>query len=122
MDHREELGIRPFSREKVRAIVWLDQLHTAFGLTCAGGDLSECEHARENCKRRAGNYLNTTWDQCPVRVILDDPRMTAAMHLERCAKISPISNWPFGYSAWVPHLVADISTARLDRKNSERRS
>jgi len=120
MDYREELGRGPFSREKVRAVVWLDQLHTSYGLPCAGGDFSRCEHDLETCKERSGRYLNTQWDKCPVRVILDDPRLTAAMHLERCAKISPLSNWPERYSAWVPALIATLSKARADRINSDR--
>ena len=121
MGDRKKLGYGPFSGKKVRAIVWLDQLHTSFGLQCAGGNFSGCDHDTKICKGRAGFYLNTKWDTCPVRVILDDSRMTAAMQLERCSKISPLSNWPDSYSAWVPELVSSIRAARIDRENSEKR-
>jgi len=99
--------------------VFLDQLMRAHGLGCAVGNFDYCRHDRTKCVQKAGWYLNNQWSCCPVREVLDDSRMTAALQLERQAKISPIANWPAGYAAWVPEYVCSISSARQERANSE---
>ena len=121
MDHREILGSRPFSQQKIRAIVWLDQLTNAYGLRCAAGDFTQCGLDEEACKKKAGYYLNSEWDQCPVRCVIDDERKIAALKIEKLAKISPRSNWPDGYTAWLPELVCALKDARDERIESDRR-
>lgn len=101
--------------------MWLDQLTNAFGLKCAGGDFTQCTLDPQKCKKRAGAYLNTNWDTCPVKTVLGDDKIVAALHVDRLAKISPLANWPDGYSAWVPELVCAIRDAREDRAMNERR-
>ena len=99
--------------------MWLDQLIKAHGLRCAAGNFADCELKSEKCKTRKGWYLNRSWSGCPVRAVLDDPRMSAALQIERQAKISPISNWPDGYSAWLPEYVLAIADAREERASSK---
>ena len=101
--------------------MWLDQLIKAHGLRCAGGNFEECGLDSSKCKKRSGYYLNSSWDKCPVRAVLDDEKIMAALKMERLAKIAPLSNWPDGYSAWLPELVCAIRDARDDRVANERR-
>jgi hypothetical protein len=103
----------------VRVVVFLDQLFRAHGLGCAAGSFDYCQHDRSKCAEKAGFYVNNQWSRCPVREVLDDSRMTAALQVERQSKISPIANWPSGYAAWVPEYVCAISAAREERASSE---
>ena len=99
--------------------MFLDQLVRAHGLSCAGGKFDYCNHDRKKCAKKSGWYLNHEWSRCPVREVLDDSRMTAALQLERQSKVSPIANWPNGYAAWVPEYICAIAAAREERASSE---
>ena len=95
--------------------MWLDVLDRIGGLECSGGHCPD----RSKCDTRGGMYLGHDFPSCPVRMMLDDVHLQAAMSIERAVAISPITGWPDGFSAWVVELSSMLKAARADRRQSE---
>ena len=95
-------------------MAWLDVLGDVHGLAGAKGD--PCERSSGRCADRAGTYLGTHWPGCPVRSALSDPRLLAVVSLDSAAQVSGIADWPEGYAAWVPRLLAELRRKRDERQ------
>ena len=74
----------------MRAVVWLDQLKKLHGLPCAGQDFTDCGSDPSECKKKEGVYLGEWWDECPIRSLMDDKRLVAALSVEAQAEINPL--------------------------------
>ena len=86
------------------------------GLACAGGDLSGCNGQEGACASRGGLMLGVVWPGCPVREIMRDARIQAALGLDNARKISPLADWPHGFAAWVPEMLATLKGFRDSRQ------
>ena len=62
--------------------------------------------------------MGQDYDTCPARIVMDDPRLLAALKLEAEASIQPLANWPEGYSAWAVELLGELKRARQDRERA----
>lgn len=48
-----------------------------------------------------------------------DDELTAVRALRRSARLSPLTDWPQGYTAWVVQLWSQIEAAEVERRLSE---
>jgi len=59
------------------------------------------------------------WSRCPVGIAESDPLWAEATHLTACARLSPLSDWPDGYSAGV---VGAMMMQRAEQDREEARA
>ena len=118
-DGAVESQTQPFSRAKIRVIVWRDLLSRIHGLRCADGDVDECTVDRKICESKAGVYLRATFDICPIRACLDDFALMASLSLENQFEIAPPSGWPDDYAGGVVDLLLAIKETRNKKQLDE---
>lgn len=70
----------------------------------------------------AGEYLRTSWDRCPLAEIERDDDLVAVQRLRRMAKLSPLSDFPEGYSAGAVSIWLDLESAEAERRAEERQT
>lgn len=70
----------------------------------------------------AGDYLRTSWDRCPLAEIERDDDLVAVQRLRRMAKLSPLSDFPEGYSAGAVTIWLDLESAEAERRAEERQA
>lgn len=52
------------------------------------------------------------WSRCPIGVLESDPLFQRAIHLLACARVSPLVDWPTGYSAGCVSAIMAIQHER----------
>lgn len=67
----------------------------------------------------AGDYLRTSWDRCPLAEIERDDDLVAVQRLRRMAKLSPLSDFPEGYSAGAVTIWMQLERAEAERRAEE---
>jgi hypothetical protein len=93
-----------------------------FGLKC-----EQCprEHKCDQWEEGATSYkyegkplFKVNWERCPVDYLKSD-HLKIALDTLGHAKISPIADWPFGFSAWFVEYTAEIHRVIEERKAEE---
>ena len=81
--------------------------------------MSACGGEGSVCASRGGTYLGQQWETCPVSAAMRDRRLQAALTLDGARRVSPLADWPDGYAAWVPGLLAEIESVRSARSDHD---
>jgi hypothetical protein len=71
-------------------------------VTCA---YSGCQG---KCEELAGNYGDHYFDTCPIRSI-NTMRWKVVLDLYNASKISPLSDWPYGFAPWVVESLINLN-------------
>lgn len=56
-------------------------------------------------------FQGTKWPTCPVRGLVNDPKVAYVRQLHELSRISPLSGWPRLQVAWVVHTMAEYRAA-----------
>lgn len=81
-----------------------------FGCGCKPG---QCDGRPQDSPAWGGR-----WSRCPVGLLDTDPMWSEIVRLHACARISPLVEWPGGYSAGV---VSGLLTLRAEQDAEEAR-
>ena len=69
-------------------------------------------------KHEGADLMGKAWERCPVSY-LNNSHLLIALDILGCNKVAPLSDWPFGFSAWVVKYLTSINNAIEDRKANE---
>ena len=108
-------------------LVWSDTLGQLNELPCAM-DMADDDRAAMGCDgvcaHRAGLYLGTEYDSCPVGQARMDPQIRTVCELERMSSLGLLNGALAEgdrYAAWVPALWAELRSVQADRRAQEAR-
>ena len=87
-------------------------------LPCAADDPTT-DHCVGDCSHMAGNYFGADFPRCPVRMLSEQRHLQSVFRLRRAARLSALSPWPDGYSAWVVDVWGMVEDKRDERINQE---
>ena len=81
----------------------------------------ECEEPREGGPEdMLLDAIGARWiPSCP-RKLLHDPLLQAVIGVHNAAELSPLSDWPDGYAAWVPEGWLALRRALAEKRDNER--